>query len=597
MKRWLGVLALVLLLSGCGNQKAQTPSGSNATAPTKPEPGLYIEESNLEKQTGGAVRVHDLEGRGCVRLAVMGDHHLLFGEDSLTLLKGEYLTPSVTVQIPGVQECAVSIQTEGVAYQEKETGSVVFLNSHLRKSGTLQLPQGTVGDIYIASDWKQIYYCTAQGVAVLDAGTGISRMLLEMEGDWLGISGSFQNESILRCRIRKEDGVRTLMISTQTGTILKEGDYLTGLVGTEERYYLEKQTGETVEYIFGTGKEQPCNFFPTEEGTLFALPEMAGILQQVAADNGVFLHYYDLNSGLRSASVRLPEFQEVSCVGGENGVVWFAADGYLYRWDTAKSPADDPAVYTAYRYTREDPDEEGLQNVGSRLARLEQRYGVKFIYWEDAAGVSPWDYSFDVEYVPEAYEAQLPALEMAMSHFPENFFQKAAQWTDSGKLSIVLVRGIYGGPDPSLYTSVSGIQYNMDRETFLALCMQEGAEQSFYHALGHLVDARVLSTCDAYVNWSDLNPWDFKYDNDYVKNQNRKDTKYLEGQKRYFIDFYSMSFAVEDRSRILEYACMPGNEEVFASKYMQKKLKTVCNGIRAAFDLPDGEYIWEQYLQ
>lgn len=597
MKRWLGVLALVLLLSGCGNQKAQTPSGSDSTTPTKPEPGLYIEESDLEKQTGSAVRVHDLEGRGCVRLAVMGDHHLLFCEDSLTLLRGENLTPSVTVQIPGVHESAVSIQAEGVAYQEIETGSVVFLNSHLRKSGTLQLPEGTVGDIYIASDWKQIYYCTAQGVAVLDVGTGISRMLLEMEGDWLGISGSFQNESILRCQIRKEDTLRTLMISAQTGTILKEGDYLTGLIGTGECYYLEKQTGETVEYIFGTGKEQPCNFFPTEDGTLFAMPETAGILQQVATDTGVFLHYYDLNSGLRSASVKLSEFQEVTCVGGEAGVVWFAADGYLYRWDTSKSPADDPAVYTAYRYTREDPDEEGLQNIGSRLARLEQRYGVKFIYWEDAADVAPWDYSFDVEYVPEAYEAQLAALETAMSHFPEDFFQKAAQWTDSGKLSIVLVRGIYGGPDPSLYTSVSGIQYNMDRETFLALCMQDGLEQSFYHALGHLVDARVLSTCDAYVNWSNLNPWDFKYDNDYVKNQDRKDTKYLEGQKRYFIDFYSMSFAVEDRARILEYACMPGNEEVFNSKYMQKKLKTVCNGIRAAFDLSDGEYIWEQYLK
>ena len=42
---------------------------------------------------------------------------------------------------------------------------------------------------------------------------------------------------------------------------------------------------------------------------------------------------------------------------------------------------------------------------------------------------------------------------------------------------------------------------------------------------------------------------------------------------------------------------MPGNEEIFASETMQKKLLTLCQGIRQAFALEeDVAYLWEQYL-
>ena len=55
----------------------------------------------------------------------------------------------------------------------------------------------------------------------------------------------------------------------------------------------------------------------------------------------------------------------------------------------------------------------------------------------------------------------------------------------------------------------------------------------------------------------------------------------------------------EDRARIMEYAMKPGNEEVFRSEYMQKKLKTLCTGIREAFGLKESseQYLWEQYLE
>ena len=60
-----------------------------------------------------------------------------------------------------------------------------------------------------------------------------------------------------------------------------------------------------------------------------------------------------------------------------------------------------------------------------------------------------------------------------------------------------------------------------------------------------------------------------------------------------------MCYAREDRAQIFEYAMQAGNQEVFASDTMQKKLLTVCKGIRDAFGWKktEGAFPWEQYLE
>ena len=57
-----------------------------------------------------------------------------------------------------------------------------------------------------------------------------------------------------------------------------------------------------------------------------------------------------------------------------------------------------------------------------------------------------------------------------------------------------------------------------------------------------------------------------------------------------------MSFSREDRARIFSFACLPDNRELFTPEIMKQKLQVLCDGIRQAFDLPEGEYLWEQYL-
>ena len=113
-----------------------------------------------------------------------------------------------------------------------------------------------------------------------------------------------------------------------------------------------------------------------------------------------------------------------------------------------------------------------------------------------------------------------------------------------------------------------------------------------------MIDTQVISRTNAYDSWDNFNPSDFTYDNSYTANQNRDGSKYLTPGSEAFIDTYSMSFAKEDRARIMEYAMTPGHEALFRSSILQSKLKQICIGIREAFCLeafPES-FLWEQYL-
>ena len=132
----------------------------------------------------------------------------------------------------------------------------------------------------------------------------------------------------------------------------------------------------------------------------------------------------------------------------------------------------------------------------------------------------------------------------------------------------------------------------------IALAADCNTEYALYHEMCHLIDTMVLNESSAYDRWEELNPKDFQYDYDYITNQSRDGSPYLQDINRSFIDTYSMSFPKEDRARIMEYAMTSGNESYFRSTVMQGKLKLLCEGIREAFGLKKSPetFLWEQYL-
>ena len=357
MKRWLIVPALILLLGGCTDKASQIPEVETMQITTPTEPALYEDTHKVETQTNGAVKVYTIADRKCVRMAAMGDHYLMLGTDTITLLKGEGLAPSVKVEVPGMNVNAVSVHDDGVAYHDKETGSVVFLNEHLREVSELVLQQTVIGDAFISDDWNNIYYCTAEGVAVLNVSTGIARMLLSYEAQWLGVTGMLQDGTVLRCAMQAdEETTRIIAIRSDTGELLEEGEDIAKLLGNGKMYFFERQNGNKREYIFGSGEGQPCSFTPAEPVSVIPLPDADRVLQPIRTVYGVTLDCYQLSTGKRIASVDLPDVMTVECVGTEGSVVWLTVEGELYRWDTEKSAIEDEKVYMSYRFTRRDPD-------------------------------------------------------------------------------------------------------------------------------------------------------------------------------------------------------------------------------------------------
>ena len=601
MKRWLALLAAALLLSGCSNA---APSGSEDNIqttlpqfPTLITTSLYDAQNPIEMDTNGAVRAYLPENGDDICIKPMGDNILLYGSGRIMRLRGDRLTEVATAEIPDLPEPdsgMLQIREDGIAYYDARENRIVFLNVLFREVGIFSLPEGIVGSVYLSRDWKAFYYCAEDGIHALDLDTGVNRLLKAQNALWQGISGGFMNGTVLRCSLLQEDGTEmTMLLSAQTGTVLAEGDYLMSLQGDGDCYYVQADNA----HIFGILDQQPQKLLPDGKGKLYPLPESRGAVFVTKLEAGYCMDYYDIETGKRTAAVELTNIASIDGVYSAGGMVWFTSGGVLYRWNIKQSETEEQKTYTAAHYHYADPDEQGLAEIGQRLEKIQQQYGVTILFWDQVEGLAPWDYSFAAEYLTQPYTQSIPKLESALAKFPKEFFEEIAKWSGSGKVNIALVRGIYGGAETEKYASASGIQFFANGDAYIALALGEDIETWLCHELGHLLDSRILTTTNAYSQWSSLNPWDFKYDNDYEKNAERTDTKYLEGEKRHFVDFYSMSFAVEDRSRIFEYACMPGNEEVFASKYMQKKLKTVCDGIRKAFSLEDEGYIWEQYLQ
>lgn len=577
MKRWMSLLVVLLLLTGCTGGQNTEPEQTAPDGKEKPVTAVELPEGEY------------------TRLAVMGSDLLLMGRDSLTLLSGDTLEVKAAASLMGLSELSendLQVGSQSIAWYNRREHTLHFLDKTLQEYGHITMEENVLGAVRLTGDWTTLYYCTAGGIQVRDLNTGISRTLTHKEGGWLGITGSFLDDTVLQCQLEQADGsVTTMMISAKTGQTLRTSADVDTWNSHGELYFCSLLTEEGLEWIYGWGDGQPRNFRPGEQ--LQVMPLLRG--GKVVTFDGAKLSCYDLETGSRIAANTPKETPDVDTLTWFDNYIFFLSQGRLYRWDPRLSPVEDDSIYMSLRYTLEDPDEEGMKKQTVAASMLGKKYGVNIILWNDAVAVQPEDYTFSVEYVPENYEAGLTALDQALSRFDREFLRAAAQWTSSGTLNIVLVRGI-DGASAAYHSPRDGMQYLLDGNSYIVLTLDGKMEQTLYHSLGHILDITVMSHSDVLYDWNDLNPKDFQYDNDYAANLDRDGSKYLQAGKESFIDTFSMSYPVEDRATILAYAIQPGNESRFASRHMQAKLEKLCEGIRDAFGLTGEYYIWEQYI-
>lgn len=592
MRRLIMLLLLAVLLTGCGVQTTMEPETEASTAETE-APGMYDPDSDVEKQTGGAVRAYPLGKSGYTWLAFMEENLLLGAGDpvtTLTVLTGENCVPGAKAMLPA-DAWDIHVTELGVSYYDKSDNAVVYLNKSMLERYRVPLPEDAQGIPIVGESSEEIFYCTADELLGLSPETGISRLIKQVDCLRQSLEREYFGGKILACRVTDRTGREKLhYIDTQTGQTLYSTDTLLPLDTYQDRYLLTRMDGVVEQKIFGTLAE-PLGQLELES----AIPTLPlnGVLTCEAGET-LRLSFYSLNTGTKTAAVELDGISEpvAYLADAANQYIWLltyernTGREVLCRWELKKSPVQDDSVYTHALVTSQQPDEEALNLCAAKAEALNQMHGIDIRIWQDAVG-EPGEYALTPEYQASAIDAMLDGVEAAALWFPVDFLEESAD----GKLHICLVRQI-GQQE-------SAVQYWLDGEPYIVLPSGCDAEQELLERIGYVIDTHVLGNSPVYDYWNQLNPAGFTYDLDYAVSEARPDGQYLEGAERAFIDKRSMSFPTEDRCRIFAYAMRLDCGDFFTSDTMQAKLVLMCRGIRQAYGLRKDprEFPWEQYLE
>lgn len=610
MKRCLALLlTLVLLLSGCSDPDVIQPEPTEPVQPTTPPPNfvVYQDSHSVEVLTHGSVRCYGIEGEDYYALQPLNDGVLLLSGQTQTTLT--YVYDAVRPVCSTLTGCLLTLEElwitdSGLCYYDKAAHTLVFLDEALVESSRISLPEELVSVPVLSANGQLVYYYDQEALRCLELRSGISRLLKESRYSGQYACRLHFDDTVLECRVTDGTAEQTLLISTQTGETLFETQNPMELVSRGQEYFARWHEAEQELLLFGQRGQTIQRLTPCQEGKYHPLFGSKYLVRHDTDSTGTDLICYDLEQGnclsrVRLAGVDTPVGMMAS---GEEGNIWllaknlFTGEEALYCWTPSVVEETLESSLLSPYYTAASPDREGLKRCQEQAKTLGQTYGVHIELWEDATSPLPNDFSVTAEYLVNVYERYLPILEQAMAIFPKAVYQKLGRQSQNGKLTVSLVREIYSTNELGSLTQEEGSHFWSNGSSYLVLAMNDKLEQSFYHELFHAMDSYILTETKAYDDWRKLNPSGFSYDYSYITNEYRDPKDYLDPENRAFIDLYSMSYPKEDRARIMEYAIMDGNEACFTSKIMHKKLDTLCTGIRKAFKLGDGDYLWEQYL-
>lgn len=610
MKRCLAWLLLaVLLLSGCGSDSGPVQPEQTepvTTAPPPPDFVIYRDAHSVEVLTHGAVGYYSIQGEDYYGLLPMdGGILLLSGETETTLTYVRDTSEPIQSTLSGclLAENELWITELGLCYYDAESHTLVFLDQSLVESSRISLPEKLDTVPVLSGNGQLVYYYDADSLRCLELRSGISRLLKESRYAKYQVQDLHFDDTVLECRVADAEGEKTLLVSAETGETMFESATAVELQSRGQEYFARWNEGEQELLLFGQRGQTIQRLSPEQEGAFMPMFGSQLLVSCEADSTGTDLICYDLEQGNLLSKIRLAGISApAGIVADATGKLWFLAENLftgedaLYGWDPSVNALTLESSFLTPYYTAQSPDREGLKRCQEQAKSLSDTYGVRVELWEDAISPMPKDYSVTSEYLVNVYERYLPVLEKALSAFPKTIYKKLGKQSQNGKLTVSLVREIYSTNELGSLTLEEGSHFWSNGSSYLVLMMNDKLEQSFYHELFHAMDSYILTETKSYDDWRKLNPAGFSYDYSYITNEYRDPKDYLKPQNRAFIDLYSMSYPKEDRARIMEYAMMEGNQAYFTSKTMAKKLQTLCNGIRKAFKLEDGDYLWEQYL-
>lgn len=584
MKRILLLALALLMLAGCGKSTQETP-----TIPQEPlpAPSWYLPESRTETQTGGAVRTYEL----CLTDKVTGlggisDKLLLKTAKELTVLSGEdgVYTAALSTNLALEQ---LQPTSQGVAYYDENTNEMVYLDQQLQVISRVTLPETPDGAALTAPDGNEIYYSVGGDIRAFDTNLNIARLVKSQLVKSQTLVEQHFGDRVLQCTVEQSDGRSgTVYLRTDNGETLSTDDSLETLQTYGDRYVALRRDGTVRQIVFGTKDTEPAGLAIPRDAKIVPAVNLGAVLTYTADEkNGLQLDFFTCAEGKRTASVTLSGVAEPVGWYADpwDRCLWFAADDLvegvqtLYRWDIAKSAVSDDTNYHATIYTPENPDTDGLAACEERGKKIEKAHGVDICIFQDAVKQTG-DFSVVAEHQTAAINAVLDDLEKILPEYPEKFLKKSVH----KDLHICIVRSVDGGKESAHFYKKS--------HAYIFLPVGCDIRSELLKSMGYIVNSRVVSNTSMLDTWTKLNPEGFAY--------GAGKAEYLEAENRAFADTDAMTSVVEDRASIFRYAMEEGNEEMFSSETMQKKLKLLCEGIRKVWKWRKEEisYPWEQYL-
>lgn len=607
IKFFFPLLMSLMLLWGCAAQNPQPEATAETVAstvsPTEALPGYP--------------KIRDDDVTQCWTLPAdvtgflpMGENLILFcGTESTTLRLLNTQSMEETACYPTgfvlmSENFTIRPHKSGISYFDTPAMETVVLDQALQEILRIPAPEAMLGTPLLSSDGQTLYYCTADAIRALDLRSGISRILKQAAYPVQGLSGLLLGDTVLQVSITETSGQwRTLFLSTETGQLLQSYDGNVNPVTSDSSYLASIGEGTLQSVLFGHIDGATMALHPRDWGRVSFLCNRFQAVTASPVIEGTTLDLYDLDTGKRTASLTLSGFSATGSVSqAADGKIWILSmqeetgASVLTLWDPAASATDDSTQYSTPLYSRENPDYDGLAACSLLAQEIGQKHGIEVLIYRDAVEQQPWDYDLEYEYQVPVLRRELERLDQRLDHFPDGFLQTLCEKFTA--LKICIVRSAVGSPASGSLTAVNAIQFRDGYDAYIVLTTDHNTEYALYHELCHLMDTVILAGSTAYDRWEALNPLGFQYDNDYLANRNRDGSAWLVEGQEYFVDTYAMSYAKEDRARILEYAMTEGNAQRFASPHLQKKLKLLCTGIREAFGLEKSTetFLWEQYL-
>ena len=612
MKRLWIVCLVVLLLAGCTAQNGQTQPPETTipqetTVPTEPLPSFYVENSPMERGTGGAVRLYEMEDT--VTGVTMLEGNLLLCTDNRTL----YLLSPDTMEVLRTRTLETDLQWDdesfvitrtGIAYYDEAQNVYASLDANLGTASSFTLDEDMVSRPVINAAMDRVYYATESGISVLYPADGTSRRLREEHGSIVSVDGLLFEDTLLCYTRQTENGeVQKCFIDVEDGS-LQDAEVFGGQIFTWDNSYscvmeLHHAMGDVSWLVTGSrdGAMQRLNLRHGWDRAL--LLENGIAVLQSASQVGVTLYCYDLTTGKLISSVIMPEQYETFPWGCTDGSRIWLADGSgirIYCWDTAVGGSADSGSELADCLMLGD-EAADFSTCKSNAQRIGERFGVTVQYMEGDNSTPGVDYSNVPDLRTEQYDLALAELEKAMQMLPGDFLKKAGQTAASRRMTVCLVDDY----DPAAGTAPATGSIDVSGgEVVIYVSMCPELKEVFYHELFHVLDIQILNESDGMNHWEELNPEGFEYVNTYsiYYSGGLKNSEHLMWGSNAFADEYSMISPREDRAQVFVYAIMQDQAFRFGSPVMQEKLTLICKMLRECFDLPQGETpVWEQYIR